>query len=151
MAHPGGRPTAYKPEYCEQLINHMANGLSFESFAGLLGVSNKTLYNWTKLSEEFLQAKEIGFEKSRLFWEKLGVAGAAGRVQNFNASAFIFNMKNRFKTQWRDRHELDVTGTVEHEHTHEVAALVNELKDVIQLPNAPKRLPILEVLEGDGT
>ena len=31
-----GRPTDYKKEYCELLIEHMAAGFSFESFAGKL-------------------------------------------------------------------------------------------------------------------
>ena len=30
--NPVGRPTKYKPEYCEMLIEHMSEGLSFESF-----------------------------------------------------------------------------------------------------------------------
>lgn len=95
------RPTKYKKEYCKQLIEHMTKGLSFESFAGVLQVSNKTLYTWAEKNPEFLHAKKVGTDKSRLFWEKLGVAGAAGKIPNFGSASYIFNMKNRFK--WRDK------------------------------------------------
>lgn len=149
MAHPGGRPTLYKPEYCEQLIHHMSQGLSFESFAGVLGVTRATVYNWAKENHEFLDAKNMGMEKCRLFYEKAGIAGMVGKIKDFNTGVWFANMRNRFN--WTNKQEIEVSGHIDHEHSHEVLALVNELKDVIQLPNDSKRLPILEVLKGDGT
>lgn len=109
------RPTIYSKAFCEKLINHMAKGLSFESFAGAISVSRRVLYDWEIKYPEFLHAKEIGTEKSRIFWEKAGIQGAfAQKVKDPNTdrgyriqktpiipSVWIFNMKNRF--QWRDR------------------------------------------------
>lgn len=99
-----GRPTKYKPEYCEQLIEHMANGFSFEAFAGVVGTSNKTLYSWAEKNEQFLHAKEEGFAKSRAFWEQIGINQA--KHGEGNATAFVFNMKNRFPKEWRDKQEI---------------------------------------------
>lgn len=98
-----GRPSDYKPEYCELLIDHMSEGLSFESFGGVVGSHRDTLYEWTKVHPEFKEAREIGKSKSRLFWEKLGIEGLWGSKEgpNLNATVWIFNMKNRF--QWRDK------------------------------------------------
>lgn len=90
------------------LVDHMKQGLSFEAFAGVVGVSNKTLYNWVNKYEEFSEAKEKGSSLCRNFWEKLGIRGAAGKLPGFNAAAWIFNMKNRFK--WVDRHDVNHTG-----------------------------------------
>lgn len=113
-----GRPTKYKPEYCQMLIAHMNKGLSFESFAGVIDTTKKTLYSWTEEYQEFLNAKEIGTEKSRIFWENLGVNHIINRSdsefqggsssRSLNASVWIFNMKNRFG--WRDKQpgEADV-------------------------------------------
>lgn len=95
---PAGRPTLYKPEYCEKLIEHMAEGLSYEAFAGAVRVSVDTLYQWEKDQPDFSEAKKIGVGVSRIFWEKMGIAGVHAEV--FNASVWIFNMKNRFR--WRD-------------------------------------------------
>lgn len=61
---PVGRPTTYKPEYCQMLIEHMSQGFSFENF----GLSCKpkvhrgTLYDWIDAHEEFADAKKIGHE-----------------------------------------------------------------------------------------
>lgn len=119
-----GRPTSYKEEYCEQLIKHMAEGLSFESFAGAVGVSKQTLYDWAAANPEFLDAKQRGFEVSRLTWERIGLK--ITKAGEGNATAFIFNMKNRFKEEWRDK--------VETEHSGEMGINWNETRNY-QKPN----------------
>ncbi len=119
---PTGRPSKYKTEYCEQLIEHMASGLSFESFAGVIEVNVDTLHEWAKVHEEFSDAKRLAFAKNMAFWEKLGIEHiinktdseslgdgvSSSKSRSLNASVWIFNMKNRFK--WRDRQpdETDV-------------------------------------------
>lgn len=105
----GGRPTTYKPEYCDELIKHMASGLSFESFAGLIGCALSTLYEWEKVNPAFSEAKKEGFEKNRLFYERAGVT----MMQDGQGSAtvWLFNMKNRFPKQWRDKQEVESTNT----------------------------------------
>ena len=108
----GGRPTTYKPEYCERLIEHMSEGLSFESFCGVVECAKDTLYNWARANPEFARAKEIAFEKCRLFWERVGISGATGANKDFNATSWIFNMKNRFYDEWRDKQEVEQSGTV---------------------------------------
>lgn len=101
---PAGRPTKYRPEYCQQIIDHMAQGLSKEAFAGAIGVHKETIYNWAEANPEFSDAIKNGEQVCRLFWESLGIQGATGS-DAFNATAWIFNMKNRFHEEWRDRHE----------------------------------------------
>lgn len=103
----GGRPTKYKKEYCALLVEHMKSGLSFESFAGLVKVSFDTIHEWVRVHPEFSAAKKAGVPQSLMFWEKLGRAGTAGQVKNFNVAAWIFNMKNRFR--WRDTFEIDTS------------------------------------------
>lgn len=99
----GGRPSKYKPEYCEKLVEHMSAGYAFESFSATIGVHRDTLYEWEKVHPEFSEAKKKGTEASFLWWEKLGMAGAVGKVKNFNAAVWIFSMKNKFG--YRDKHE----------------------------------------------
>jgi hypothetical protein len=107
MAHPGGRPTSYRPEYCQMLIDHMEEGLSFESFAGVIGVNRDTIFEWAKVQTEFSDAKKAGFEKSRLTWERIGLN--ISKLNEGNPTAFIFNMKNRFPDDWKDKKEVDNT------------------------------------------
>lgn len=73
------RPSDYKEEYCEMLIDHMTQGLSFDTFAGVVSVTTKTLYNWLDAHPEFLHAKEIGHPKRNLFVEKMYLMAATGR------------------------------------------------------------------------
>lgn len=138
-----GRPTKYTPEYCEQLIEHMAGGLSYESFAGLLRVSKQTLYTWEKQYPDFLDAKEVGVEACRLHWEKLGVEYAvtksesesdgefrSSKSESLNSTVWSLNMRNRFPKEWRDRQpgEADViVNNITSKSDDELDARIKEL------------------------
>src|ERR1700733_6740145 len=41
-----GRPTSYKPEYCEAVIEAMMQGFSLTAFAGILAVSRDIINDW---------------------------------------------------------------------------------------------------------
>jgi len=97
-----GRPTKYKPEYCDKVIEVMEKGFSKEAVAGHIGISKDTLYRWVKKHDEFSDAIKRGVEISRVFWEELGIEMVtAGQG---NSTAWIFNMKNRFG--WKDKREI---------------------------------------------
>lgn len=100
-----GRPSEFKQEFCEMLVDHMSEGLSYESFAGLVGVSRATIYNWEKAHPEFLDAKKRGHAKMTLTLEKIGMKGMMGEIKGFNASTFIFTAKN--KIGWSDVSQID--------------------------------------------
>lgn len=106
MKHPGGRPTKYEERFCEMLIDHMKQGLSFEAFGGAIGVSKDTLYRWLKRHVEFSDAKKIATQYSQLFWEQQALNGLFDQKdKKLNSTVWIFNMKNRFG--WRDRIETE--------------------------------------------
>lgn len=112
-----GRPSKYEARFCEDLIGYMSEGYSVEACAGLIGVHKDTIYQWVKEYPDFSDAKKIGEAKSRAFWERLGIDHIVNKSdsesvgygistsssRSLNASAWIFNMKNRFK--WKDKHD----------------------------------------------
>lgn len=100
-----GAPTLYKPEYCDQLIDHMKSGYSFESFAAIIDVVRATLYNWTKDFPEFLDAKNRGVDHSLLFFEKNSIGIATGKVPAFGQVTNMFIMKCRFRDIYNDSPE----------------------------------------------
>jgi transposase-like protein len=118
---PVGRPRIeFKPEYCDLVETEMASGFSFEACAGAIGICKQTLYSWVDQYPEFLDAKRRGTELNRRFWEKLGVdhiinvseSVREGKDQittskSLNSAVWIFNMKNRFRDEWRDKQEVD--------------------------------------------
>ena len=104
MAKSSSNSTKYKPDYCARLVKHMSEGYSFASFAGTLGVNRDTLYEWVKKYPDFKEAKAIGTEASKFFWEKIGINLATG-LSKGNVISWIFNMKNRFPDEWKDKVE----------------------------------------------
>jgi len=104
-----GRPTKYKPEYCEKLFDHMALGLSFETFAVEIGVNVDTLYEWCKVHKDFSEAKKMAFSACQVYWEKMG--RSAMRDRSFNSTMWIYNMKCRFRNAdtWKPIKEEDAT------------------------------------------
>jgi hypothetical protein len=109
---PFGRPTKYDPEMIKEIIPFMSQGYSKEALAGHLKICKDTLYEWIKEYPDFSDAINKGTSESLKFWEKIGIEnilnvsesdGKNSRSQSLNASAWIFNMKNRFK--WNDNKE----------------------------------------------
>lgn len=117
-----GRPTAYRKEFCQKLIEHMEKGYSFESFAGVLGYASiGSVYRWVDKHPSFREAKKIGEAKSYLWLESVSRGAMMGKIPNFNSTVWIFTMKNRFG--WKDRHHI------KSEHTHkEIKEIVHQVE-----------------------
>lgn len=124
------RPSNYKPEFPEMLIEHMAQGLSFTSFGGIIGVPHQYMCEWEKKYPDFKKARAIGDSQSLVFWEKLGKVGIMGKIKSFNASAYIFSMKNKFN--WTDRNEIQLGQTDDYKAEHSVLRSIDR-KDLINL------------------
>lgn len=135
--HPGGAPTKYRPEYCADLIIHMSKGLSYQSFAGHVRVNIDTLYEWETNNPEFSDAKKKAMEINRLFWETAGIEGmyqpSGPGSTPLNPTIYIFNMKNRFPKEWRDRQEIEstVTQTTEHKVSEDLKPLIELFTKVL--------------------
>jgi transposase len=123
-----GRPSKYKPEYCEALIKHMSEGLSFETFGAVIGTCRDTVFRWVHEFPEFSDAKKMGDDICQLWWERMGISGLWGSKDgSFNAAVYIFNMKNRFK--WTDRSDLKITGNFqEKKEDHDLLRAVDRKK-----------------------
>lgn len=102
----GGRPTVYKPEYCQQVIDHMKDGYSLESFGGVIMVSKDTLQEWKNKYPDFSASIKIGEACSLHAHEAMGMAIATGqsKVSGGAAAVWIFGMKNKHK--WTDKLEV---------------------------------------------
>lgn len=105
---PVGRPTGYDPDYCEQAREFIAQGFSLTAFAGHLGVSRQTVYNWADQYPEFLDAVKTGQAGGVLWWERRNKEFAA--TGEGNATAIIFGLKNRAADEWRDVSRTEHTG-----------------------------------------
>lgn len=105
---PVGRPSSYRPEYCDQVVACLAEGHSVTAFAGRIGVARSTVFKWAEEHQEFSDSLKVGQARAVEVWEKalLDVAKNGGG----NATAAIFGLKNRAADDWRDKQEHEHTG-----------------------------------------
>jgi len=77
---PAGRPTKYKKEYCEMLVEFMGRPMPYEAFAGLVDVDYDTLYEWERKHPEFSVAKKRGKAKQYMALMELYMKGTKGEL-----------------------------------------------------------------------
>ncbi len=100
--NPVGRPTKYDPAFCQRVIELGKTGASKVEMACELGITKQTLLNFEADYPEFFDAVKQSLALSQAFWERKGREATFGGVPNFNATTWIFNMKNRFSEDWKD-------------------------------------------------
>lgn len=104
-----GRPTKYDPAMCEQVITCGEDGMGKCEMAEELGIHYETFEAYQAEHPEFSEAVKAALRKSQAWWERKGRL-ATFDAQGFNATSYIFNMKNRFKDDWRDKVEQEHSG-----------------------------------------
>lgn len=114
---PAGRPTKYRPEMCQTVIDVAATGAGVAEIACELDITKETFYQWVKQKPEFSDAFKIAKQKCQAWWEKQGRRLDGG---DLNHGLWKLNMVNRFPNDWADKKEV--------EHSVEK----NTLKDLIR-------------------
>jgi hypothetical protein len=112
MAHPGGRPTKYRPKYCQMVIENGKAGYSLTSAAAKLDVSRDTLTEWGSVHPEFSAAMKRAKALAGNRWEQRASeltdkGGSGGQV-----AMTIFALKNLAPDDWKDKHETVHSGTL---------------------------------------
>ena len=105
---PAGRPTDYRPEYCERVIELGRLGMSVVEMAADIGVARNTLEQlWPAANPEFLQALTHARECSQAWWESMGRTNLIMPPQTgqFQASVWSRSMAARFPKDWREKNE----------------------------------------------
>jgi hypothetical protein len=114
-ASQGGRPSEYRSEYCQAVIDYMAQGFSLTAFAGSIRVAKDTVYEWIKRHPQFSDA----VARARVARVSALEAKLLRSRKGAETSAAIFALRNADPVEWRD---------IKHtEHTH--AHRVNQLTD----------------------
>jgi len=132
------KPQIYKSEFCEKLIEHCAQGLTFNTFAGVVGVSNKTLHEWVRVRPEFARAKEVAEMKGMLVFEKMGNGLITGKLKG-SAVAFIHQICNRYPNYYK--HRIDIVQQKEEENKDAKipeSDLNKEIEELIRIVNTSK-------------
>jgi hypothetical protein len=137
MAETGpGRPTKFKPEYVEQARKLCLLGATDRELADFFEVEVRTIHRWKAESDEFCHSIRVGKEvadervKRSLYQRAIGYeqedvkifmpAGAAAPIYApFTAkiapdtTAAIFWLNNRDPENWRNRQQVEHSGSVD--------------------------------------
>jgi len=109
--HPGGRPSIYKPELGQMLIEAMATGLSAEAGAAKIGIGARSVFEWQKVHPEFLQAVQEGRQRALLFWEERAIEVAHGKPGNAQLITLALKNRSRAASGWHhDVTKTELTG-----------------------------------------
>lgn len=93
--HPAGRPSKYRDEFCDKLIEHMRQGNSFESFGAVVDCGRASAYNWLAAHPEFLEAKNKGEILSLKFYEDMGKAIATGQLRRVTKEEPVLDARGK--------------------------------------------------------
>lgn len=134
--NPVGRPTKYKPEYCEKILELAKEGKGWVAWALACGVDRPTLYAWGDQHPEFLTALKEAKLLEQLWWEELGRSSM--HAKNFQAAVWRTSMQARFREDYTERKVQEVTGkdggAIRHEHkaSIDLSALDSEQRDKLR-------------------
>lgn len=97
---PGGRPTKYKSEYCDMVVEWLAEGKLLYNFAKHINVGVVTLHDWRNAHEEFSKAIKKGEVLKQYIAEKY----VENMVENnhINNVAFVMYCRNFLKLRTKD-------------------------------------------------
>lgn len=105
-----GRPSKYDPAFCEVVLATGAEGKTLAGMADALDIDRGTLNEWREAHPEFSRAVKRALEKAQAWWEEQGRVSTFGATEGFNATSYIFQMKNRFRDEWNDTTKTEHSG-----------------------------------------
>ena len=103
-----GRPSLYKPEYCEQVEALGKLGLSWEQISAEIDVPRSTMDSWGKAHPEFSAALTRAKELEQAWWENTGQSALF--ADKFQAAVWSKSMSSRFREKYTDKVQQELTG-----------------------------------------
>jgi hypothetical protein len=110
-----GRPTDYKPEYAETVFGYCLLGCSNEDLARIYEVDISTLERWIAKHDAFRGAILEGRDEAdarvakSLYKKAMGYTDKDGKEIPPDSRAAEFWLKNRQRSKWRERQEVEIT------------------------------------------
>jgi hypothetical protein len=106
--HPGGRPSLYKPEYCQWAEDLGKEGKSQEQIAATIDVDPATLRRWSDAYPEFRLALTRAKMFEQAWWEDVGQTALF--AEKFNSAVWSKSMSSRFREKYSEKVIQEQTG-----------------------------------------
>lgn len=133
-----GRPTLFKTKMLEDGHRLGALGFTLDEIADYWNVNSSTVTRWARQHPEFSNAIKRGRQEA----DGSVLQSLLKRARDGDITGIIFWLKNRQPKKWRDKHDHELSGSVEHKHFYE--ALLGKAKDVDDWTTRPGRLKPLK-------
>lgn len=99
-----GRPTTYKPSYCDRVIALGREGKSQCEIAEAIGVARTTMRGWAEQNPAFAEALKRAKDFEQAWWERTAREGL--RDHAFNAALWSRSVSARFREDYTERREV---------------------------------------------
>ena len=96
---PVGRPSKYKPEFCERVIELAKEGCGWADYAAEFEIDRTTLYDWAAAHEDFSTALSRAKVLEQQWWERAGRSGMM--ADKFNALVWKTSVQARDRKSTR--------------------------------------------------
>ncbi len=104
----GGRPTKYKEEYCDLVMEVGSEGGWLAEMAEACDVHRSTMDEWAGKHPKFSEALTRAKQKAQAWFEKTGRHGMT--ADKFNSSLWARQMSSRHPDEYTERNRLEHTG-----------------------------------------
>ena len=134
-----GRPTLYRVEYNDQVIEMGKQGYSIAMMASALDVDKASIYDWKDRYPDFSTSLSKAMAHAQAWWERAGIDGMQSNKQ-FNALVWKVSMQARFREDYTERKVQEVSGpnggpvqsVVEQRTTIDATKLTPEQRDALR-------------------
>jgi len=103
-----GRPTDFRPDMGEKILELMASGLSLAASAAEIGVHRQRVYEWVEKHPDFADTVKLAMAKRQLFLERRLLSSEIGPM----VTSTIFALKNAGAEDWREKVDVEHSGNV---------------------------------------
>lgn len=103
-----GRPSKYKPEFCDKVLELALEGGGWADYAAEFNIDRKTLYDWAAAHPEFSSALSRAKVLEQCWWQDAGREGMG--ADKFNALVWKTSVQARFREDYTERKVQEVTG-----------------------------------------
>lgn len=105
---PVGRPSKYKPEFCQRVIEMAKEGIGPAGYASEFEVAKQSLWDWAAQHPEFSDALSQAKTLEQAWWENAGRVGMM--IKGFNALVWHKTMAAKFRDDYTEKVTTEISG-----------------------------------------
>ena len=106
--NPVGRPTDYKPEYCQGVIEYGKKGLFHFEFANSIDQHVSTIYRWGEKFPEFSESLNKAKQACEGYWLNIGRSLIATSPKEHDSKPWWYIMNNLHG--WGEKQKVEISG-----------------------------------------